>query len=118
MLRFGGVAERCNRSRLRKVFILLKHALPTSLIIVAGCGYTFAGVDIMASLRAQVLGGYKRLLRARVVAFKDDHLMLFKSKEQLRQETEKNRAVTDPKQVGEATALFHVWTQVTPTSTF
>lgn len=60
----------------------------------------------MASLRGQVLGGYKRLLRARVVAFKDDTFMLQKSKEQLRLETEKNLAVTDPKQIGEWSTMF------------
>lgn len=66
------------------------------------------GGTIMASLRSQVLGGYKRLLRARMVAFKDDVLMLEKSREQLRLETDKNRAVTDPKQIGERKEHGHV----------
>ncbi|CAM9747025.1 unnamed protein product [Ectocarpus sp. 4 AP-2014] len=50
----------------------------------------------MASLRREVLGGYRRLMRVRVVAFKGDTTMLEASKQQLRIEFNKNKAVTDP----------------------
>ncbi|CAN0520173.1 unnamed protein product [Ectocarpus sp. 12 AP-2014] len=49
----------------------------------------------MASLRREVLGGYRRLMRVRMVAFKDDTTMLEASKQQLRIEFNKNKAVTD-----------------------
>ncbi|CAM9776443.1 unnamed protein product, partial [Ectocarpus fasciculatus] len=53
----------------------------------------------MASLRREVLGGYRRLMRIRVVAFKDDSTMLEASKQQLRIEFNKNKAVTDPSKI-------------------
>ncbi|CAN0090479.1 unnamed protein product [Ectocarpus fasciculatus] len=53
----------------------------------------------MASLRREVLGGYRRLMRVRVVAFKDDSTMLEASKQQLRIEFNKNKAVTDPSKI-------------------
>lgn len=55
----------------------------------------------MASLRREVLGGYKRLMRVRTLAFKDDTTMLQASREQLRIEFNKNRAVTDPSKIGQ-----------------
>lgn len=55
----------------------------------------------MASLRREVLGGYKRLMRARLSAFKGDTTMLGASKEQLRIEFVKNQGVTDPAKIGE-----------------
>lgn len=57
----------------------------------------------MASLRREVLGGYKRLMRVRLIAFKDDSTMLEASKVQLRVEFNKNKAVTDPSKIGERT---------------
>ncbi|CAM9832044.1 unnamed protein product [Pylaiella littoralis] len=53
----------------------------------------------MASLRREVLGGYKRLMRVRLIAFKDDSTMLEASKVQLRVEFNKNKAVTDPSKI-------------------
>ncbi|CBN76009.1 conserved unknown protein [Ectocarpus siliculosus] len=53
----------------------------------------------MASLRREVLGGYRRLMRVRVVAFEDDTTMLEASKQQLRIEFNKNKAVTDPSKI-------------------
>lgn len=55
----------------------------------------------MASLRREVLGGYRRLMRVRMVAFKDDSTMIAASKQQLRIEFNKNKAVTDPSKIGE-----------------
>lgn len=55
----------------------------------------------MASLRREVLGGYRRLMRVRVVAFKDDSTMLKASKVQLRKEFNKNKAITDPSKIGQ-----------------
>lgn len=55
----------------------------------------------MALLRREVLGGYRRLMRVRVVAFKDDTTMLEASKQQLRIEFNKNKAVTDPSKIGQ-----------------
>lgn len=55
----------------------------------------------MASLRREVLGGYKRLMRVRLVAFKDDSAMLDAAKQQLRIEFNKNRGVTDPSKIGQ-----------------
>lgn len=55
----------------------------------------------MASLRREVLGGYRRLMRVRVVAFKGDSTMLEASKEQLRIEFNKNKAITDPSKIGD-----------------
>lgn len=55
----------------------------------------------MASLRREVLGGYRRLMRVRLVAFKDDSTMLNASKEQLRIEFNKNRGITDPSKIGQ-----------------
>lgn len=54
----------------------------------------------MASLRREVLGGYKRLMRVRLSAFKDDSTMIEASKQQLRIEFNKNKAVTDPSKIG------------------
>lgn len=54
----------------------------------------------MASLRREVLGGYRRLMRARLTAFKGDTTMLNASKAQLRIEFSKNKEVTDPKRIG------------------
>ncbi|CAM9959230.1 unnamed protein product, partial [Ectocarpus sp. 13 AM-2016] len=55
----------------------------------------------MASIRREVLGGFRRLMRVRMVAFKDDTTMLEASKQQLRIEFNKNKAVTDPSKIGQ-----------------
>lgn len=53
-----------------------------------------------ASLRRQMLAGYKRVLRARLVAFKEDTLMLEDSRKQLKIEVLKNKDVADPAKLG------------------
>lgn len=58
----------------------------------------------MASLRREVLGGYRRLMRVRLVAFKDDTAMLEAAKSQLRIEFTKNKDVTDPSKIGQQSA--------------
>lgn len=54
----------------------------------------------MASLRPQVLGGFKRVMRARAKAFKDDIMMLDAGKQQLREEVLKHKDLTDPAKIG------------------
>ena len=58
----------------------------------------------MTSLRREVLGGYRRLLRARLVAFKGDSTMLAASKQQLRLEFDNNKEIVNPKKIGGFTA--------------
>ncbi|CAM9130699.1 unnamed protein product [Ascophyllum nodosum] len=53
----------------------------------------------MTSLRREVLGGYRRLLRARLVAFKGDSTMLAASKQQLRLEFDNNKEIVNPKKI-------------------
>lgn len=54
-----------------------------------------------ASLRAGVLGGYRRLLRLRHKVFPGDELALRESKKKLRMEIEAQRHVKDPSEIGE-----------------
>lgn len=56
----------------------------------------------MASLRREVLGGYRRLMRVRLIAFKDDSTVLEASKQQLRTEFNKNKGITDPSKIGQS----------------
>lgn len=54
----------------------------------------------MASLRREVLRGYKCLMRARLVAFKGDTQMLEASRAQLRVEFNKNKGLSEPSKIG------------------
>ena len=50
-------------------------------------------------LRRAVLGGFKRLMRAREGVFREDALALAQSRVQLRVEFEKNRSVSEPGEI-------------------
>lgn len=62
----------------------------------------------MASLRREVLGGYRRLMRVRQIAFKDDAAVLEAAKSQLRIEFTKNKDVTDPSKIGQWSVSFTI----------
>ena len=62
----------------------------------------------MASLRREVLGGYRRLMRVRLVVFKDDTAMVEAAKTQLRIEFTKNKDVTDPSKIGQWSASLTI----------
>jgi hypothetical protein len=51
------------------------------------------------TLRRAVLGGYKRLMRAREVVFKEDARALLQSRVQLRTEFDKNRNLTEESEI-------------------
>ena len=65
------------------------------------------------ALRSSVISGYRRLLRARCVAFQGDELALNKSREALRQAFEDSRGESDKEKIGKAQVVLLLW-QSTP----
>lgn len=53
----------------------------------------------MLSTRQQALSCYKRLLRTRLIVFKDDIFAIRKSHAEIRNAFEKNRNLSDPEQI-------------------